>query len=225
MVCMLTGIVPAAAVPAPDAPLKGSPVKALVSLLLLLGLMACTPRPPIFVLTKATSVEAVKTARFSLEKVQKVDLHDFKRAFVKKYGDESAFLKTFHADLATQLATGSAADGPRYTLELPSLDVDSFVVSSTMMVGGGPNMPARMQTTSTEYCVIKLDYRVRATNGAVMLEGKVQERTAKGEFFHPNQSKLANAVAGVQQHLADYLRGRMPAENIQNPVPPAPAKP
>jgi len=200
-------------------------MKALASLLLLLGLVACTRRPPIFVVTKAASVDAVKTARFNLGKIQKVDLHDFKRAFVKKYGDEAAFLKGFHADLSTQLAADAAPNGSKYTLELPSLDVDSFVVSSTMMVGGGPNMPARMQTTSTEYCVIKLDYRVRTANGAVVLEGKVQERTAKGEFFHPNQSKLANAVAGVQQHLVDYLRGRMPAENIQSPEPPAPAKP
>lgn len=195
-------------------------MKPLAPVLLLLALVACTPKPPIFVITKASTVETVRGARFELGAVQRVELHDFKRAFAKKYGDEAAFLKGFHAELAARLAVDAAPAGGRYALELPSLDVDSFTVTSSMWVGGGPNMPGHMQTTSTEYCVIKLDYRVRTADGTVVLEGRVQERTAKGEFLHPNQSKLANAVTGVQQHLVDYLRGRMLPENIGNPEPP-----
>jgi hypothetical protein len=99
------------------------------------------------------------------------------------------------------------------------MDVDNYMVTSTMMVGGGPNTPGHMQTTSIEFCVIKLSYIVKNKEGATLLEGQVQERTAKGEFLHPNQSKLANAVQGVQKHLVDYLRGRMAAENIQIPLP------
>lgn len=198
-------------------------MKHVFSVLLLLGLVACTPKPPIFVITRSALVDSVKTAKFELGTVKKVELHDFKRAFVKKYGDEAAFLKVFHAELAAQLASEAGAGGPGFTLDLPSLDVDSYVVTSSRMVGGGPNMPGHMQTTSTEYCVIKLDYRVMTADGTPVLEGRIQERTAKGEFLHPNQSKLANAVSGVQKHLVDYLRGRMPLENIQNPD--APKKP
>jgi len=196
-------------------------VKALFPALLLMGLMACTPKPPILVITRtASDMGAVKTASFQLGTVQKVELHDFKRAFIKKYGDEAAFLKGFHADLSAQLATEAAPGGPRLLVELQRLDVDSHTITSSYMVGGGPNMPGHMQTTSTEYCVIKLDYQVKTEAGAILLEGQVQERTAKGEFLHPNQSKLANAVSGVQQHLVNYLRGRLPAENIKAAEPP-----
>jgi len=190
-------------------------VKYLFPVLLLLGTLACTSKPPIYIISRANSgLEAVKTATFQTGSIQKVELHDFKRAFVKKYGDEAAFLKAFQNDLAAQLASDAIPNGPKLQLELQRLDVDSHTVTTSMMVGGGPGMPGHMQTNSTEYCVIKLDYKVKAENGDILLEGQAQESTAKGEFLHPNQSKLANAVNGVQRHLVDYLRGRMAGENI-----------
>jgi hypothetical protein len=105
-------------------------------------------------------------------------------------------------------------------VDLPSLDVDSYVVTSSMMVGGGPNMPARMQMINTEYCAISLAYRVKNAEGVILLEGQVVESTAKGDILHPNQSKLENAVQGIQKHLVEYPRGRMSYENIQAPPPP-----
>lgn len=192
---------------------------------LLMGLLACTPKPPIYIITKspASTLQSIKTSRFELGPVGQVDLHDFKRAFVKKYETTEAFVKKFHDSLTIQLTDGAAQNGSLYFIELPNLDVDSHTESFTMMVGGGPNMPARMQTTNTEYCVIKLSYRVRNAEGIAFLEGQVVEKTAKGEFLHPNQSKLENAVQGVQKHLVDYLRGRMPGENVQAPPPPTTA--
>ena len=100
-------------------------------------------------------------------------------------------------------------------MDLPSLDVGSHTVSTSMMVG--PPNAMHMQTYSTEYCDISLAYKVSDEGGLVLLEGTVRESTAKGEFLHPNQTKLANAVEGVRRHLVDYLRGRMAAENIENP--------
>lgn len=189
-------------------------MKAVVPVLALLALMACTPKPPIYVLTKspAEPLAQVKTARLEAQPVAKVDLHDFKRAFVKKYGSELAFLQGFNQEVAADLAQGAAGEAPVYKVELPLLNVDAHVVTSSMMVGAGPT--AHWQTTSTEYCDIRLTYQVRDRDGRVVLDGVVTESTAKGEFLHPNQGKLANAVAGVRQHLVDYLRGRMAPENV-----------
>lgn len=190
--------------------------------LLLLSLLACTPKPPIYIITKspANTLQSIKNSRFELGPIGQVDLHDFKRAFVKKYETTEAFAKKFHDSLSAQLAEGATLNGPLLYVDLPSLDVDSYVVTSSMMVGGGPNMPARMQMINTEYCAISLAYRVKDAEGAILLEGKVVESTAKGDILHPNQSKLENAVQGIQKHLVEYLRGRMLDENIQAPPPP-----
>lgn len=190
-------------------------MKRFLPLLLLLGLVACTFKPPIFITTRASNgLESVRRAQFQVGDIQRVELHDFKRAFIKKYGDEAAFQKQFRSELETLLAADTAPTEPTFQLELQRLDVDSHTVSTSMMVGGGPHSPGHMQTTSTEYCVIKVDYRVKGPNGEILLEGHAQEVTAKGEFLHPNQSKLANAVSGVQKHLVNYFRGRMAKENI-----------
>lgn len=189
--------------------------------------LACTPpKPPIWVLTQPTGValDAVKAGRFSLQPIRVVDLHDFKRAFVKRYESEAAFLRGFQSDLEAKVNADATATSPTYTLELTKLEVGSHTVGYWTSVGGGPNMPMRQQYVSNEYCDIRLSYRVIDAGGATALEGTVVESTDKGEFLHPNQSKLANAVAGVQQHLVDYLRGRMGAEHIALPKAPEPGK-
>lgn len=193
----------------------------------LLALAACAPpKPPIFVQTNASneSIGRVKEGRFALQAIQKVDLHDFKRAFVKRYESEEAFLKTFQADLDKALNAEARPEAATFTVELPNLDVDSHTVGYWVTTGGGPNMPPMQTYHSTEYCDIRLVYRVKDAQGQVVLEGTVKESTAKGEFLHPNQTKLANAVEGIQRHLADYLRGRMPAENVGPVAAPKDAK-
>lgn len=187
----------------------------------LLTLVACVPRPPVYVLTKSSfdSLVPLKSARLEAQPVAKVDLHDFKRAFVKKYESEAAFIQGFNKDLAQALAEGASGESPVFRVELPLLDVDSHTISWTTMAGAGPAM--HMQTHSVEYCDIRLSYAVKDDRGRVVLEGVVKESTSKGEFLHPNQSKLANAVNGVRQHLVDYLRGRMPAEHVASPEPAA----
>lgn len=196
----------------------------LASSALLLSLFACTPKPPIYVVTTASadSLQPLRNAAFRTSPVAKIDLHDFKRAFAKKYGSEAAFIEGFQKDLAQALAEGAPTGKPAYTLELPRLDVDSVTIGYWTTMGGGPNMPPHQVYHSTEYCVITLDYRVRDTSGREILNGTVRERTAKGEFLHPNQSKLANAVLGVRSHLVDYLRGRLAPENIGAPEAPKP---
>ena len=190
---------------------------------LLLSLVACTPKPPIYVVTTASadSLRPLRDAAFRIKPVAKIDLHDFKRAFVKKYGSEAAFIEGFQKDLAQALSEGVATGvGSAYVLELPRLDVDSVSLGYWTSVGGGPNMPPQQVYHSTEYCVITLDYRVKDASGRELLGGTVREKTAKGEFLHPNQSKLANAVQGVRAHLVDYLRGRLAPENIGAPEAP-----
>ena len=197
-------------------------MRKLLPLLSILILASCTPKPPIFIVTKSSldSVAKITVAKLEPKPLTKVDLHDFKRAFVKKYGSEEEFVKIFTKDLTAKLEVPTQDGAPTYSIEFPKLDVDNFVVSYSVMVGGGPNMPGHMQTSSTEYCVIKLDYAVKSSTGETLLEGVATERTAKGEFLHPNQSKLANAVDGVQNNLVNYLRGRMQSVNIQIPEPP-----
>lgn len=196
-------------------------MKRIFTALTLGALVACTHKPPVYVLTKSPSdpLTSVKGARLEAQPVAKVDLHDFKRAFVKRYESEAAFLQGFQKELAEALTQGAPSEGPVFRVELPLLDVDSHTVSSSVMVG--PPNAMHMQTLSTEYCDIRLDYRVKDGEGRVLLEGTVKESTAKGEFLHPNQTKLANAVAGVRQHLVDYLRGRLAPEHIASPEPQA----
>ncbi|GEM_PF-6330286 len=200
-------------------------MKRLLPALLLALLAGCTPKPPIWIYTGSTdaSLATVKGATFHLAPIGKLELHDFKRAFVKKYGSEEEFLKVFQADLQAQLAQD--AGGETFELELPVLNVDNAIETTTMMMGGGPGMPMTPHTVSKEYCVIRMDYRVKGKDGAILLQGQVCESTAKGDFLHPNQAKLAHAVAGAQKHLVDYLRGRMAAESITALSAAAPAQP
>jgi hypothetical protein len=189
--------------------------------------LACTPpKPPIFVITNPSgaALEGVKTGRFKLKPIGAVDLHDFKRAFVKRYESEEAFLRGFQTDLETKVNADAPAEATPFTLELPKLDVGSHTVGYWVSTGGGPHMPPQQHYVSNEYCDIRLTYRVIDPSGAAVLEGTVVESTDKGEFLHSNQTKLANAIAGVQQHLVDYLRGRMAIEHIAPPKPEEPAK-
>lgn len=193
-------------------------------LILPLLLLACIPpKPPVYVVTQAPleATAAVREATFDLRPIQKVDLHDFKRAFVKKYESEEAFLKAFHQDLAKALNEQASPAATTFILELPSLEVDSHTEGYWVTTGGGGPHSVPMQSyRSTEYCDIRLTYRVVGPDGRPLLEGMVKESTDKGEFLHPNQSKLANAVEGVRQHLVAYLRGRLGAEHIAAPPPP-----
>lgn len=188
--------------------------------LMLLLALACVPRPPVYVRTAspAERLASLKEARFLVQSMAQVDVEEFKRSFEKRYGSKEAFIEGFRKDLIARLEAGAASEAPAYRLELPSLRVTNDVVSWTVMRGGGPmGGPPMMETHSTEFCVIRLAYRVVDAAGAPVLEGTVEERTAKAEFLHPHQSKLANAVEGVQTHLVEYLRGRLPGEHVAPP--------
>lgn len=191
-------------------------------LLALLFLTACAA-PPIYITPKVTTslnkeatttgLEKVKTAKFQIKQIEKIDLHDFKRAFIKKYGSEEEFKKQFQTDLSNSLNKEATTTTEIFDLEITKLVVDSYadIYFSPYPLPGTGMVPV---TTTTEYCVIKIDFCVKTPSGEIILEGRAAERTAECQLPHLNQSKLANAVSGVQQHLVDYIRGRMPSENI-----------
>lgn len=202
-------------------PTYGSPMRRLAVFVVLVLVLACTKVPPIYVRTadSAGRTAALVKGRYEVAPLGVLQLDDFKRAFEKRYKDQDAFKAEFVSSLSRHLEPGSEPEGPRFKVECPSLRVSSQTVSwSTMSAGGGPHGPPPMPVThSEEFCVIHLSYRVFDPSGAVVAEGVVQESTSKGEILRPNQSKLENAVEGIQKHLVDYLRGRMPKENISIP--------
>ena len=72
-------------------------LKHLLFTLVLLCFLGCTPKPSIYVITRSAidSLAQMKAARLEAQPLVKVDLHYFKRAFVKRYGSEAAFLDGF----------------------------------------------------------------------------------------------------------------------------------
>ena len=191
--------------------------------------VGCFPtKPPVYVRTSSEEAKRlqVQSSKFEVLPPSKVVLNDFKRAFEKKYGSQEAFVDEFRKSLQSKLGEGASPEATSFRLEIPSVLVTNDVVTTTMMTGGGgPMGPPPMPITQVkEYCVIRMEYKVIAGEGSPLLEGLVIERTDKGEFLHPNQSKLVNAVDGVQRHLVDYLRGRMAVEHVAPPVPPAEPK-
>ncbi len=177
--------------------------------------LACVKQPPILVYMRGTATQraAVHGRPVAVGALQSVDLKDYKRAFEKKYGSEAAFKEAFVKGLQALLpATG--ADGVR--LELARLVVDEYTTPGYWStVGGGPNMPpVSSYHGGTAYALVGVHFKVLDASGATLLEGRAEAQSAKAEFLHPNQSRLANAVEEAQRQVADFLTGKMAAENI-----------
>jgi hypothetical protein len=177
----------------------------------LLVAVACVPRPPIFVKTSDTSDlrKSVQDAQFDVQKITTVNIIDFKRAFEKRYESQEKFTNEFARELEIALALGNHK-GLVLSLELPAVEIDSANKAVRISTPNGD------VTGSEEYCVVRLKYRVKNSEQKEIISGEIEEKTLKHDFLHPNQSKLFYAVRGVQQHLVDYLRGRMPEGNIQS---------
>lgn len=176
--------------------------------------MSCTPLPPIYIFPRRSSEnpQLVKDAYFVVGAVSNIQISDFRRSFDKIYKSEDNFRIVFQQEITRELNNGVEPAPSRYYLELPKIQIGSFVKTPP-----GPSLQnSREYYGETEYCSITMGYVVKDAEGDVILSGEVTVTNATKEFLHPYQSKLTHAVQDLQTQLSKYLRGRMPRENVRN---------
>lgn len=189
---------------------------------LLLLCAGCAPkRPPVFIWTRATAVQRdlVKGKSISVGALQAVELKDYKRAFVKRYGTEEAFKESFQRGLQA-LFPASTPSGGAFRLDCSHLVVDEIrEPGDWITTGGGPHMPpTQSYRPGRIWAIVRVDFQVRDAAGALVLEGQAESKNGKAEFLHPNLTRLSGAVDEAQRHIADYLNGQMPDVNVAAPT-------
>lgn len=168
-----------------------------------LGLAIDCTSPVYIVEHRSASSMDFSTARFEIIPFPASAVLGAPADWMQGYGSAVDFSKGFNDRLAEKLALKPGGESKTLRLELVQLWY-SRGIPEWSQIGGSAEIsyPSEYRGFNCLY----LDFRVTDAAGSMLLKGTVQE-----EFL----TDFPRAATKLQNHLANYLRGRMPAWNTR----------